>query len=41
MKILILSIYSDNESYYKKMLEIQRKYVHNYENVDYYFLLKL
>jgi hypothetical protein len=38
MKILILSIYSDDTPYYKKMLEIQRKYVHNYENVDYYFL---
>jgi hypothetical protein len=38
MKILILSIYSNNSPHYEKMLEIQRKYVHNYENVDYYFV---
>ena len=37
MKILILIIYSNHEVY-EKMLEIQRKYVHNYENVDVYFI---
>ena len=37
MKILILIIYSKSQDYYDKMLEIQRKYVHNYENVDVYF----
>jgi hypothetical protein len=38
MKILILSIFSNDTQYYEKMLQIQRKYVHNYENVDVYFV---
>ena len=37
MKILILVIYSKNQSY-DKMLEIHRKYVHKYNNVDVYFI---
>jgi hypothetical protein len=38
MKILILAIYSNNEKYYTQMLEVQRRYVHKYENVDFYFV---
>jgi len=37
MKILILVIYSKN-SYYTQMLEIQRRYIHKYENADVYFV---
>lgn len=37
MKLLILSIYSRN-SCYDKMLEVQRKYIHNYKDVDSYFI---
>ena len=37
MKLLILFIYSDNELY-RKMLEIQRTYVNNFENVTSYFI---
>jgi hypothetical protein len=38
MKILILVIYSNTQEYYNRMLAIQRKYVHNYKNVDVYFI---
>ncbi len=38
MKILILVIYSNNQKYYTDMLEIQRRYVHKYENVEVYFV---
>lgn len=38
MKILILVIYSNNQEYYEKMLKIQRKYVHKYENVEVFFV---
>ena len=38
MRILILVIYSRNEAY-DKMLEIQRRYIHKYENVDVYFIV--
>ena len=37
MKILILAIYSYSDEY-QKMLEIQRSYLHNYENVHTYFI---
>jgi hypothetical protein len=37
MKILILSIFSDNK-YYNEMLKVHRKYFYNYENVDIYFV---
>ena len=37
MKILILFIYSPDESY-NKMLKIQQSYCHNYENVHSYFV---
>jgi hypothetical protein len=37
MKVLILFIYSE-ESYYRKMMDIQKKYIHNFENVDSYFI---
>lgn len=38
MKLLILVIYSNNQAYYDKMLEVQRSILHNYENVDVYFI---
>jgi len=38
MRILILVIYSDNDPAYIRMRDIQRKYVHKYENVDTYFI---
>ena len=38
MKILILVIYSNNQKYYTDMLEIQRRYIHKYENVEAYFV---
>ena len=37
MKILILVIYSRVDCY-DRMLEVQRKYMHNYENADVYFI---
>jgi hypothetical protein len=37
MNILILVIYSKTE-HYDKMLEVQRKYIHNYKNVEVYFV---
>lgn len=37
MKVLILVIYSRNEAY-DKMLEVQRKYMHNYKDVEVYFM---
>jgi hypothetical protein len=37
MKLLILSIYS-NDKKYNEMLKIQRSYVHQYPNVNYYFI---
>ncbi len=38
MKILILSIYNDTPEY-KEMLNIQRKYVHSHESVDFFFIM--
>ncbi len=37
MKILILSIYNENDIY-NKMLEIQKKYIHKKDNIDVYFI---
>uniref|UniRef100_A0A6C0D9Z7 Uncharacterized protein n=1 Tax=viral metagenome TaxID=1070528 RepID=A0A6C0D9Z7_9ZZZZ len=37
MKILILFIYSDSDTY-KKMMILQRKYIHNFEEVDSFFV---
>ena len=37
MKILILFIYNQ-DNVYNKMLEIQRKYVHNHINIESYFV---
>lgn len=37
MKVLILTIFSDNDIY-NEMLNIQRKYIHNDENIDAYFI---
>ena len=38
-KILLLFIYSEGDPIYEKMLEIQRKYIHNYSNVSSYFVI--
>ena len=37
MKILILSIYNDNEVY-SKFLELQKKYIHSKDNIEAYFI---
>lgn len=37
MKVLLLFIYSDWE-FYRKMLEVQKKYIHDFEEVDSYFI---
>ena len=37
MKVLILSIFNETD-YYKKMKNIQMKYVNNNEHIDYYFI---
>jgi len=38
MKLLILIIYSNNKEIYKEMLNIQRSYLKNYENISSYFV---
>ena len=37
MKVLILTIFSDNDIY-NEMLNVQRKYIHNDDNIDAYFI---
>jgi len=38
MKVLVLFIYSSNNGFYDKMLEIQKRYIHSNENIECYFV---
>jgi hypothetical protein len=37
MRVLILIIYSES-NIYKQMMNLQKKYIHNFNNVDSYFI---